>query len=492
MPFQTKTTLSEDEIRLSLARVLKDGITTQVMLTLTSGVILISFALDLGSDNIIVGLLVAIPFLSQLIQLPAIYLIEKIRIRRKVTVVAAILSRFFLLPLAIIPFFIHSGSIFLLLLGIIALHFSVGAVGSCSWDSWMRDLIPERQLGRFFSRRLAYAMFAGIIAAILAGLFIDYWKANFIELEIYSYSFLFLTGFIVGMIGVGIVSMIFEPEMESINQVNGFNFREILEQPFGDANFRKLLIFLGTWNFGISLAAPFFTVYMLTLLDMDLIAVIILQIISQLVNILFFNLWGNLTDKYSNKSVLLVSCPLFLLSILLWIFTTIPGPWFLTYPLLLVIHLFIGISMAGINLASGNIGLKLAPKGKATSYLAMRNLIIALAAGVAPLLGGIVAELFSESHGYFSSVLQNFDFLFILAFIFGLYSLYRLSKVQEIGQVEERVIIQELFIGMKKYVSILPITVGIRQMTHIPAGLLVSLKQLRKRKKQSKNQEIEE
>lgn len=34
------------------------------------------------------------------------------------------------------------------------------------------------------------------------------------------------------------------------------------------------------------------------------------------------------------------------------------------------IHIFMGISTAGATLASGNIGLKLAPKGQATAYLA--------------------------------------------------------------------------------------------------------------------------
>lgn len=49
-----------------------------------------------------------------------------------------------------------------------------------------------------------------------------------------------------------------------------------------------------------------------------------------------------------------------------------------TFPLLIIIHIFMGISMAGVTLASGNIGLKLAPKGGATAYLAANSLVNSL------------------------------------------------------------------------------------------------------------------
>ena len=44
----------------------------------------------------------------------------------------------------------------------------------------------------------------------------------------------------------------------------------------------------------------------------------------------------------------------------------------LTFPLLVALHVLMGVAMAGITLATGNIGLKLAPSGEGTSYLAAR------------------------------------------------------------------------------------------------------------------------
>lgn len=63
------------------------------------------------------------------------------------------------------------------------------------------------------------------------------------------------------------------------------------------------------------------------------------------------------------------------------------GHYFLTVPLLIIIHILMGISLAGVNLAGGNIGLKLAPKEEATSFLAASSLVTNLAIGIGPIVG---------------------------------------------------------------------------------------------------------
>jgi MFS family permease len=106
---------------------------------------------------------------------------------------------------------------------------------------------------------------------------------------------------------------------------------------------------------------------MLKRLQLDMFLLIALLVVSQLMNLTFLRFGGRFSDRYSNKSVLGVSGPLFIWCILAWTFTTMPEKYVLTFPLLVAIHIFMGISTAGVTLASGNIGLKLAPKGQATA-----------------------------------------------------------------------------------------------------------------------------
>ncbi|ODS40130.1 MFS transporter [Candidatus Altiarchaeales archaeon WOR_SM1_SCG] len=462
------------------------------MVTLTGGVFLVAFALKLGASNFVIGLLAAIPPLAHLIQILAIYLVEKYRCRRAITVYAAALSRIFWLLIALIPFLfsIEAGLIFLLIA--VFLHSAFGAVGGCSWNSWMHDLVPQHRLGSFFSKRMRWAVALSIPLSLAAGFFIDYWGKSFIGYELYGFSILFFLGFLASMLGVYFISTIPEPKMALPERKTKF-FKLIL-QPFEDANFKHLILFLGSWSFAVNLAAPFFTVYMLQRLELDMSFIIVLLVVSQIMNLAFLRIWGRFSDRFSNKSVLSVSGPLFMLCILAWTFTTLPEKYFLTIPLLVAIHILMGISTAGISLASGNIGLKLAPKGQATAYLAANSLVNSLAAGTAPILGGIFADFFAErelsmtlnwtSPGGELAIqtlnFQQWDFFFFLAFLIGLYSIHRLAMVKEIGEVETKIVINELISEAKRETINLSTVGGLRQMVYFPFSLVTHLKKRKK------------
>jgi MFS family permease len=482
--FAVKDTLTEEEIQSGLRAVIKDGLATQTMVTLTGGVFLVAFALKLGASNLMIGLLAAIPPLAQLIQIPSIYLVEKYRIRRAITVYATASSRIFWLVIALIPFLfsIEAGLTFLMVA--LLLYAAFGAIGSSSWNPWMRDLVPQDRLGAFFSKRMSLAARLGIPLSLAAGFYIDYWKKLFPAYELYGYSILFFLGFLAGMLGVYFISTIPEPRMAPL--VGKPSFLKLLSQPFKDANFKNLLMFLGSWNFAVNLAAPFFTVYMLTLLQLDMSFIIALLVLSQLTSIAFLRIWGRFSDRFSNKSVLGVSGPLFMLCILAWTFTTLPEKYVLTIPLLIAIHIFMGISTAGVTLASGNIGLKLAPKGQATAYLAANSLVNSVMAGIAPILGGMFADFFAKRElawvlTYTSPGgelviptlnFQQWDFFFFLAFLIGLYSIHRLAMVKEVGEVEEKIVIRELISEVKRPLTNFSTAGELQELVQFPFSII--------------------
>src|SRR5262249_32830047 len=138
-----------------------------------------------------------------------------------------------------------------------------------------------------------------------------------------------------------------------------------LRLPFQNHNFRMLMNFLIAWNFAVNLAAPFFTVYMLKMLHYDMVFVVAITLMSQMVNVFSLRVWGRYSDRYSNKTVLGICGPLFMVCVFLWTFTTFPEKHFLTTPLIILLHVLMGISTAGVTLASGNIALKLAPREEA-------------------------------------------------------------------------------------------------------------------------------
>jgi len=251
---------------------------------------------------------------------------------------------------------------------------------------------------------------------------------------------------------------------------------------FRDENFSRLIAFLGAWNFAVNLAAPFFTVYLLVMLDFDITVVIALAVLSQLASVLSYRMWGRIADRFSNKSVLRVSGPLFMICILGWTFTTMPARHLLTVPLLVVLHVLMGVSTAGVTLASANIGLKLAPHGGATAYLATINITNSLAAGIAPVIGGVFVDSFkatelsltlnwkSPTTAFAIQTLdfQYWDFFFVFAFLIGIYSIHRLAYVREAGEVEDRIVVRELIAQVSREMRNLSTAGGLRYMLRFP------------------------
>jgi MFS family permease len=487
MRFKVQDELTEVEVQSGLRYVIKDGIASQAMGILTGGAFLVAFAIKLGASNFVIGMLAAIGPLAQLLQLPSIFLVEKIRNRRAIVFVSAALHRLCWFLIALVPFLFGAKIGLAVLLVSMIVASAVGAVSGCSWNSWMRDLVPQNILGAFFSKRMRIATGVGIALSLAAAFYLDYWKKLLPNYEIQGYSILFLVGFLAGALGLYFLAQTPEKRMPKVEEKSKI-FR-LLSQPFRDENFRKLIVFMCSWNFAVNLAGPFFMVYMLKRLGLSMSFIIGLSIVSQFMNFVFLKIWGKYTDRFSNKSVLAISGPLFIVSILAWTFTTMPEKYFLTIPLLIMIHVVMGLSSAGVSLASGNISMKLAPEGKATAYLAANTIVNSVAAGIAPILGGKFADFFSGRQlewtlKYTSGAkefslptlsLQQWDFFFFFAFIIGLYSLHRLTLVREVGEVEEKVVAQELVAEVANQVRTLSSIEGLRQMISFPFSIIRDL-----------------
>jgi len=185
-----------------------------------------------------------------------------------------------------------------------------------------------------------------------------------------------------------------------------------------------------------------------------------------------------------------VSGPLFMLCILAWTFTTLPEKYFLTLPLLVAIHMFMGISTAGITIAVGNIGLKLAPKGEGTAYLGASTLTTSMAAGIAPIIGGKLADFFSTQNlslllrwtGPQKTIIfqplnfSHWDFLFGLAVLIGFYALHRLSLIEEKGHVDEEIIRNELIAAVTRPLRSLSTGAGLLQLVSYPLVVIFKRK----------------
>ena len=346
----------------------------------------------------------------------------------------------------------------------------------------MRDLIPVGELGGFNSRRLAIATTVGMLMTLAAGYYVDWFDHRMFRPLYLAYCFLFLLAFLISLVDLYFIASIPEPRMRT----NGAGILKLILDPLRNKNFRNLLRFLCSWNIAVNLAAPFFTVYMFKRLDLSVFSVIALGVLSQVMNLLFFRVWGRLSDRFSNKSVLRVCAPIFIVCVFLWTFTAFPERHELTIPLLVGLHIFMGIATAGTTLGAFNIAMKLAPRESATAYLAAAGLVNSLAAGLAPVVGGHFADYFAARGLSFSVKwtspgtevtfealhFSHWDFFFAMASLLGCLALYFLGRVVEEGEVKNRVIMNELFFNARRWMRNLSTIGGIRWMVELPYAIV--------------------
>ncbi len=477
-----KPTISERDVMLGLRWFTLEGMAALGLFSITTSGFLAAFALALGANNLQIGILAAIPFITQILQLPSIWFVEKFRRRKAIALITWFPAQLLWFPIALIPVFMGTPSerAISLLLIIMATRGLLAAISNCGWNGWIRDLIPQTILGRIFSKRLALSTIAGIIFSLGAAFFVDYWHGRATdESTILGYTYVLLFGALfLGMASPMFMSFMPEPLMQPIPGIQP-SLWERVTAPFRDRNFRQLIQFLFSWGFASNLAIPFFAVYMLKRIGLPLSWVISLSILSQLFNIFFLRIWGRFVDRFGNKAVLSLCSSLYLLVILGWLFTTMPERYFLTMPLLVILHIFAGIANAGVTLSVGTIGLKLSPQGEATSYLAGASLATNLGAGLGPLCGGLLADFLSTrqldltftwtsppTYVQLSALsLTGLDFLFGIAFISGLVTLGTLATIREEGEVSREVILESLMFPTRELS---------RPMSSVPAYNLLS------------------
>jgi len=217
---------------------------------------------------------------------------------------------------------------------------------------------------------------------------------------------------------------------------------------------------------------------------------VVLNVVSQVANLIALRTWGSLSDRFTNKSVLLVAAPAYVLSIAAMIGASQIGPREALTAYLVFLHALMGASVAGVTLASMNIALKLSPKGSATAYVATSALASSAAAGLAPIIGGAFADFFgarqlellvrwTSPHGVILLAplrLSHWDFYFLLAGLLGIYALHRLAMVREEGEIERREMVRQLVRHTRRNVRAMSSVAGLRAITEFPVELLRDLR----------------
>lgn len=456
----------KDAIRRSLQASTWDGIFATVFSNVVGGVLLSNFLVDLHASPTQIGMLSSIPMVANLLQPLGALIADRTRSRHWYCFWVYFPSRLLWLILVAgivlsLGGFIQPQSLIPLTLGIVFISHFTGALGSAAWLSWMATLVPRRLRGRYFGLRNGAASLTNLLSIPFLGWLVSSWHGGTIQ----GYGLVVLLGIAAGLVSLGFQFWMVDVDpqvqqeavvLKSIHVVPDIDLAEVslveasleddtttkLDPPqrklirreaivmlktrlsdlafLSDRNFLFFLLYFGIWMFAVSLSGPFFNVYLLDDLKINLQWVTIYNSLQAGANLIMLIIWGKLADRIGNRSILLGIGVLVAITPLLWIGTGANAlSLWLWFPLL---HILSGGTWAAIDLCNNNLQLGVAPIRHQTSYFA----IAAAIAGVCGALGTTVGGLLLEYANY-----GGIPGLFALSGIVRLLALLPLILVHE-------------------------------------------------------------
>jgi MFS family permease len=388
---QPASKFSKPEIRSSLRASTLDGIFATIFSNVAGGVLLSNFLIELHASPVEIGLSASIPMMANLIQPIGAWMGDRTQSRHNYCLWIYTPARLIWLLLFVGIVALGWGRItdhtmVLWTLAIVCITHFLGALGSASWLSWLAALVPRRLRGRYFSIRNSAANLTCLIAVPLGGLIVSRYGGG----SIAGYGVVLLVAIVAGLISLGF--QYFMADVNPQDQRPSLVHAETipLVAVMQDANFIRFLVYFSVWMFAVNLSAPFFNLYLLDNLGLDVSWVTLYSSLSSAANLLMLILWGKLADRVGNRFLLLTVGVLVALTPILWLGTG--ADTLSLWVWLPLLHMLAGGTWAAIDLCSNNIQLGIAPVQNQSTYFAIAAAIAGVSGALGTTAGGFLAQ----------------------------------------------------------------------------------------------------
>lgn len=426
----TRTTtdqpISSRDLRVSLRYVIIAICFGTVCFSIIQGPALTGFARQLGANDFVFGLLMALPVLGGVVQILASYLIERAGTRRVFFLASLYPQRLIWIGVGLVPILLKSQtSRISTAIALISISSLCGSIGSVAFLSWMGDLVPKQARGKFWGTRSALATAVGVVSAWSVGWFLDQYS------DFTGYSIVFIVAAVFGAIDIAFFHFIKEPPMSRSEAAPTLS--QIASEPLKDRRFRKFVAFWCSTMFSYLILGPFGQVYLLEELGLGFKQVsLYTQVTTNIVILLAAKWWGVMIDRFGCKPVLQVGLAAQAAIPFLWLFTS-ANRW----GLLLILNFITGFFWSALDLGQLNMVMRISPDRNRSAYVANHSLL-------AGILGNALSYL---SAGAFLSVIRpvadsldmtilgspvtRFHFLFLLSGVLRLLVLLFVSPTLE-------------------------------------------------------------
>lgn len=369
----------ERKIKESLSISWKEGIPASMML----GVLdyyLVPYGLFLGATNRVVALLSALPHLAASVaQLWAVEAVRRAGSRLRVVVATAAAQGAVLLPMAALALADFPGRLAALVALAVAFRVLNNLCGT-AWSSLVSEYLPAQRRGGYFGWRARIAGLATLAGTALGGLLLAGMKPVSLA---GGFLILFTAAALLRFLSAAMLSRMTELPLTS-SPGSDFTFLMFLRR-FRESNFVKFVLFVAGMLFTTSLAAPYFSVYMLRDLGLGYFTYMVIHLAAAVGSLAAFPIWGRNADVVGNARILKITGWLLPVIPLLWLVSRDPA-------YLMLVEFFAGFVWGGFNLCAANFIYDAVTPEKRVRCLGYFNLISGIAIFSGAMIGGFLAD----------------------------------------------------------------------------------------------------
>ena len=363
---------SPGRIAIDLRHMTADGAAYSIMVGIGE-TYLPAFALAAGLGELFAGIVAVLPMVSgALLGLAAPRAVAWLGSNRRWVVGCAVLQALSFVPLVAAAL---SGAVsHALLFGAAVAYWTFGLATGPAWNTWASSVVPASVRARYFGRRTRVLQFSVLSGLLLGGFVLELEVAGRLEV----FALLFGAAGLARLVSAGFLSAMSEPARQRA-PARRVSMGEMLRR-VRSAHDGRFLLYLVVVHVSVQIAAPFFTPYMLSELDLSYGTYVALIASSYVAKIVASPWIGECIRRFGAARILwiagfsLVPVPLF------WLITTNPL-W------LAVFQLLSGMAWAAYDLSTFLIVFDTIPSEERTSVLTLYNFASTAAMAAGSLIG---------------------------------------------------------------------------------------------------------
>lgn len=352
-----------------------EGIPANILSSLLGGPLQTAFLLYLGFTSSQIGLVLAIPSITLLVQIFVAIAMQKWRNRRLLVTILGVTHRTLWVSTGIVPLLFPKDDWVPLYILFFLASFVFAQIAGIIWTSLISDAVLPAVRGKYFGIRNTIHFGIVCTALVTGGQILEWLPGE--------------TGFNV-LFAIGALCVVWNgwcftryPNPPFQPSESGVSLKT-LRRPFADKGFISATAFIASFLVLQNIAVPLFSYAMLNILHLNYGEVTLITMLQNVVMMISYYYWGVANGRYPARKLLLWTFPLIGASCFAWLgMAALPA-----LAVLIAVHVLLGVGLGGYNLLAFNFLIGDSPKSERPMYVAVFNALTGFAGFLGPLAGG--------------------------------------------------------------------------------------------------------